>query len=178
MSSTHQVDNITNAAGSGAPTFPYGLIPSVPIAASGSASGITVEASRSSPLIGDTQNVYSGTYTPTFSNGSNTTPASPGVASWSRVGNVVTVCGSGGVTSLTGTDNSFQISLPISRTTVFPAGGAGANGALVAIRGSVSPQAWQISGSAGSTTTVTTLTSQISSSANYGFNFTFQYQLS
>lgn len=60
-------------------------------------------------------NIYSGTYTPTLTDGSNITASTPSVCQYLRVGNTVTVSGTFAV-SLTAnnTTSTLQISLPIA----------------------------------------------------------------
>lgn len=113
--SAQQVDNITNAAGTGAPTFPFGITSTPAINATGS--GITVEAARASPSSSDVQNVYSGTYVPVFTNVLNSNNTSPvSTAQWMRVGNVVTVAGLIDVSNSAGggADSNFELTLPVA----------------------------------------------------------------
>ena len=83
---------------------------------SATAGGIKVESIRTSPSNTDTQNVYSGTYTPTFGSTGGTsviTVSSPWY--YMRVGNMVTVMGyaSSGAGTMV---NPYNWSLPITPT--------------------------------------------------------------
>ena len=81
--------------------------------ASGTLSGIKVETSRSSPSTSDTQNVYSGSYTPTYTRTGATFVVQPHY--WTRVGNLVTVIGYTDET-VTSASGDITISLPITPT--------------------------------------------------------------
>jgi hypothetical protein len=74
---------------------------------------------------------YSGTYTPTLTNGSNVASSNPFICQYMRVGNVVTV--SGFLTldpTSSGTYTSIEISLPIASdfTATSQCGGTGSTG--------------------------------------------------
>jgi hypothetical protein len=74
------------------------------------------------------QYITSGTYMPTFSNGTNVAANTPQVTSWMRVGNVVTVGGAILIDPTAATTGTlFQLSLPIASdlTVSYQLGGAG-----------------------------------------------------
>jgi hypothetical protein len=89
--------------------------------ASATSGGVKVEGARSSPLVSDSQNVYSGTWTPTLiaSSGFTTLANVVGVpGSWMRVGNVVTASfqiNSGGGTNINGGAIVITGTHPIAR---------------------------------------------------------------
>lgn len=71
------------------------------------------------------QHIASGTYTPVASGLVNLTSVTPGLAAWTRVGNVVTVSGSFACDPVAAsTDTLFNLSLPIA-TTIGAAGAVG-----------------------------------------------------
>lgn len=79
---------------------------------SASTSGYKVEIARASPSSADSQNLYSGTYTPTLTAGAGT--ITPGTAwRWFRIGNMVTVFGYA-ATSAGVTASVMTFSLPIT----------------------------------------------------------------
>lgn len=63
------------------------------VIASGTGSGVAIEIARASPSSSDTQNIYSGTYTPTLVGGGTGTITAGGAWRWYRTGNMVTVFG-------------------------------------------------------------------------------------
>lgn len=60
------------------------------------------------------QNVASGTYTPTLTNGASMTASTAYECHWLRVGNVVTVSGKADVTMSSGTDSALSLTLPVA----------------------------------------------------------------
>ncbi len=81
---------------------------------SGSSSGVKVNTAKATPAAGDNMNVYSGTYTPTYTR-SGATFSGTKTSYWSRVGNMVFVTGYTDV-SAGGGMNPILISLPITPT--------------------------------------------------------------
>lgn len=74
------------------------------------------------------QDIRSGTYTPTLTGVTNVSSSTPRLASWNRVGNVVTVAGQIDVTAtsvLTGTKIGVSLPVPSDFTTAYQAGGSG-----------------------------------------------------
>lgn len=94
-----------------------GLFASV-ISASASTNGIAVEAARSSPVKGDTQNVYSFSgVSVTPSAGTNTANISASTVQGMRVGNIVTVSGQITAVDITGTAGgswTVRVTMPIT----------------------------------------------------------------
>jgi len=119
--------------------------------------------------------VVSGTYSPTVSSASNMTVSNPTQAcQFMRVGNVVTVSGmmDNGCDPAAGTA-SFQLSLPITRTTNFASNGsAGGTGIDT---GTVTPQTvWVIQAATG-TKNVLFRTLNAGNPSNQDVSFSFTY---
>ncbi len=81
---------------------------------SASTAGIKVESTRTSPSSSDTQNVYSGTYTPTYAR-TGATFSQVQTSQYFRCGNIVWVCGYADMSAGGGT-NACTITLPITPT--------------------------------------------------------------
>lgn len=82
--------------------------------------GLTINSSQAATFAGTlgingvSDNVKSGTYTPTATNESGTSSYTVGVAQYIRVGNVVTVSGTISLSSTSSSINSVRLSLPIA----------------------------------------------------------------
>jgi len=119
--------------------------------------------------------VVSGTYSPTVSSASNMTVSNPtGACQFMRVGNVVTVSGNldNGCDPAAGTA-SFQLSLPIARTTNFATNGLGSGAGIDT--GSVTPQTVWLIQSQNGTKNVTFRTTNAGNPSNQDVNFRFTY---
>jgi hypothetical protein len=93
---------------------PVGLINlNTPQDLSSSTAGVKVEATRVSPSTSDTQNVYSGSYTPSLANVANTSGLTPYLCYWYRVGGMVTVFGRVDANN-SGNPAQFNMTLPIT----------------------------------------------------------------
>ena len=81
----------------------------------------------------------SGTYTPTFTAGTNVATATAGLAHYQRVGNEVTVSGTGSIasTAATNTASAFGVSLPIA-SNLAAAGDLTGSGNLLSASGTAS----------------------------------------
>lgn len=140
------------------------------ITASSSTSGVAVEVARASPTSSDTQNIYSGSYTPTLTANTGTTSFTAYTTYWFRVGKVVTV--SGRVDQLnTSTGTAiFVMSLPITPS-AFGLADAGGNGTNV-----VDSKSWSIS--TNNTSTDVVFVNHDLTIANSAINFIFSYRIS
>lgn len=129
--SVMQVDQITNAAGTAGPTFPFGA--SGVLVASASTQGVAVEVSRASPNSTDVQNLYSGVYTPASTGITNVANSITFSMIWFRVGNMVNVAGRFDVipTAAGNTDTQCSISLPITMGSNFSSNDTQAGGEAV-----------------------------------------------
>jgi len=117
--------------------------------ASSSSGGLKVESARSSPAVGDSQNVYSGTYSVTPGNVANVTPGSAATINWVRVGQMVTVSGVFVIGTTGSAYNQFSITLPIPPTSNFGVGQFGGAG-VGNDGGTTVTEVWQIVANAGS----------------------------
>lgn len=118
-----------------------------------------------------TQFIASGTYTPSATVGANVSAPgdlTPSAFCWTRVGNTVVVSGQIGVDpASTNTDTSFQISLPINRSSAGPGGGTSCgvySGIMCAGRVSVSL----------TTATITFRTGADAGGATHGVIFSYE----
>lgn len=156
----------------GAKTF-NGLID-----ASSTSGGVKVETARSGS-VSDSQNVYSGTYTPTITNLSGTSSITAQQAQFVRVGKCVVVSGRMVAGFSATTDCNFTISLPIARTSAFTSSaGIGAAGVASYNRGGGGGSlVWQIVGTNASTTTVNAFAYVSSALTADAVCYTFTYTL-
>lgn len=139
---------------------------------SGSTSGIKVETARASPTNADTQNVYSGTYTPTWANSSNTSSLSPDVHNWYRVGQMVTVSGSGTFNNAGGT-LTFTITLPIAITGTFASRNLAAGSGSI---GGSNNTSWAIEANTGGSNVICTTVGAANNGALITYQFTYKLQ--
>lgn len=79
-------------------------------------------------------NLTSNTYTPTLTNTTNVTSSTPRLASWTRIGNIVTVYGSLDVTTTLAVATEIQLTLPVASdlATAFDLNGTGQASSAVA----------------------------------------------
>lgn len=135
-----------------------------------STTGIAVEVARASPVSTDPQNVYSGTYTPSFTTGTNVTGASGSAMTWMRVGNAVTVSGGVTVTTTAGsaTSSDFQMTLPVASTlaSLVQLAGAGSYQAL-------NSESYMIFGDSSTHRAAFTFKSNNTAARNMAFTFTY-----
>ncbi len=78
-------------------------------------SGLSISATAVTSPAATDGNVFSGTYTPTITNGTNVTASTANISQYMRVGNVVTVSGAvTGITTTASGASDFTITLPIA----------------------------------------------------------------
>lgn len=128
-------------------------------------------ASLTSPTIsGTTGNLYSGTYTPTLTNGTNVAASTTYAAQYMRVGSVVTVSGRFDMDpTAASTSTVLSISLPVASnfTLTQHAGGAAI----------CRDAAQQMAAQADATNDIIQLTGFPTSTANAAYFYTFTYQI-